>query len=67
MLFFIVQNQRLAEKYRLPLADKFKAALLQAGDWTLKTILKFPANAIMSIPIIGWLATPVLGPINAGL
>ena len=67
MLFFIVQNQRLSEKYRLPIADKFKAALLQAGDWTLKSILKFPANAIMSIPIIGRLSTPLLAPINATL
>lgn len=65
MLFFIVQNQKLAKKYRLPLADKFKAALLQAGDLTLKTIIKAPLNAVMSIPVIGWLSYPVLAPINA--
>lgn len=67
MLFFIVQNQKLSEKYRLPLADKFKAALLQAGDWTLKTIIKAPLNAFMSIPILGWLSYPILAPVNATL
>lgn len=65
MLFFIVQNQKLAKKYRLPLGDKFTAALLQAGDRTLKTIIKAPLNAVMSIPVIGWLSYPVLAPINA--
>lgn len=65
MLFFMVQNQKLAKKYRLPLSDKLKAALLQAGDLTLKTILKAPLNVVMSIPVIGRLSYPLLAPINA--
>lgn len=64
LLFFIVQNQKLAKKYRLPRTDKIKAFLLQAGDRTLETLVKAPLDTIMSIPFIWWLATPILAPIK---
>ena len=52
LLFFIAQNQRLSEKYRLPWTDKFAAMVLQIGDRTVETLIKTPLNSILSIPVI---------------
>ena len=65
LLFFIAQNQRLSEKYRLPWTDKFAAMVLQIGDRTVETLIKTPLNSILSIPVIWWIARPILAPINA--
>lgn len=65
LLFFIVQNQKLSVKYRLPLGDKIKALLLQVGDRTFETLLKAPVDVIQSIPFIGWLTWPITQPIKA--
>jgi hypothetical protein len=67
LLFFITQNQRLSKKYRLPRTDKFKAMLLQVGDWTFETLIKAPLNSIMMIPVLWWIAGIVLYPVNTVL
>lgn len=61
----MTQNAKMAKKYKLPVADKIKVALLQGGDMALTTLVKTPLNAIMSIPVLGWLAAPILRPVNA--
>jgi len=64
LLFFIAQNQRLSKKYRLPLADKLKAMLLQVWDWTLETLVKAPLNTLQAIPVLWWLTWPITQPIK---
>lgn len=52
MIFFIAQNQRLSKKYRLPREDKFKAMMLQVGDWTVETLVKAPLTTLQAIPVV---------------
>lgn len=64
LMFFIVQNQKLAKKYRLPWQDKFKAMMLQVWDWTVETLVKSPLNSLQAIPVIWWITWPITQPIK---
>lgn len=65
LLFFMAQNKQLSEKYKLPMGDKFKAAMLQVGDRTFETLLKSPISMIQSIPIVWALTLPITEPVKA--
>jgi len=64
LMFFIVQNQKLAKKYRLPRTDKFKAMMLQVWDWTVETLVKAPLNSLQAIPVLWWLTWPITQPLK---